>query len=90
MTGYYALTLMRPLSAVTTSACSSPQAAAGALPLLLEHIDPHSTARTAAPIFTPPVCTSPAQLGLLPGLRPALPPSYPPAPGPAAPQADTK
>ncbi|KAJ7930795.1 hypothetical protein B0H13DRAFT_1858588 [Mycena leptocephala] len=31
--------------------------------LLIEHTHPHSTARTAVPIFAPPACTAPAPLG---------------------------
>ncbi|KAJ7930781.1 hypothetical protein B0H13DRAFT_2651873 [Mycena leptocephala] len=35
-----------------------------AVPLLLEHTDPHSTAQTSIPLSAPPACTPPAPLGL--------------------------
>ncbi|KAJ7826336.1 hypothetical protein B0H13DRAFT_2440743 [Mycena leptocephala] len=43
-----------------------------AVPLLLEHTDPHSTAHTAVPISAPPAYTPPAQLGLAPSRPPPM------------------
>ncbi|KAJ7798835.1 hypothetical protein B0H13DRAFT_2391408 [Mycena leptocephala] len=52
-----------------------------AVPLLLEHTDPHSTVRTAAPFSAPPTCTPPASSdSRTPHFRSCLcAPSYPPA-----------